>query len=281
MHRIERHDLTSFVAIAAPWLMRDEAEHSLLLGIVSDLGAPRHRYDGPPYLVVVRDGERLVGCAFRTPPYKLGLTRMPAPAAAAVAGDAAALFPSLPAVMGPPEAAMAFAEAWCARHGTVARPGMLQGIYELTAVRAPGRRPAGCMRIARPDELALLTQWAADFAAEAAVAIGDPARAAAHFIDRSEAHVWDDGGARCMAVAAGATPTGIRIGFVYTPPTARGRGYATALVADLSTAQLRAGRRACFLYTDLANPTSNGIYERIGYRRVAEVIEIEFGDRRT
>ena len=63
---------------------------------------------------------------------------------------------------------------------------------------------------------------------------------------------------------------------MYTPPELRGRGYATALVAQLSSQLLAEGRRFCFLYTDLANPTSNAIYERIGYVRVCESAEIAF-----
>jgi predicted GNAT family acetyltransferase len=66
---------------------------------------------------------------------------------------------------------------------------------------------------------------------------------------------------------------------VYTPPQLRGRGYATSLVAELSRALLDAGRRFCFLYTDLANPTSNAIYERIGYVKVAEAAMVAFGPR--
>jgi predicted GNAT family acetyltransferase len=95
--------------------------------------------------------------------------------------------------------------------------------------------------------------------------------------------LWEDGGAPVSAAGwGGATPNGIRIAPVYTPPELRGRGYATALTAELSQRLLdgrlfEGGRRFCFLYTDLANPTSNAIYERIGYRRVAESAEIAFG----
>ena len=88
--------------------------------------------------------------------------------------------------------------------------------------------------------------------------------------------LWDDGGPVSLAGFGGGTPNGIRIGPVYTPPELRGRGYASALVAALSAELLAAGRRFCFLYTDLANPTSNRIYERIGYRRVCESAEIAF-----
>jgi predicted GNAT family acetyltransferase len=88
--------------------------------------------------------------------------------------------------------------------------------------------------------------------------------------------LWEDGEPVSLASCSAPTPTGIRIGPVYTPPERRGRGYATALVAELSRRLLAEGHRACYLYADLANPTSNAIYERIGYRRVADSAEISF-----
>jgi len=89
--------------------------------------------------------------------------------------------------------------------------------------------------------------------------------------------LWEDGGAVVSLCGYGSrTPNGVRIGPVYTPPDLRGRGYATSLTAEVSERRLAAGRRFCFLYTDLANPTSNAIYERIGYRRVCESAEFSF-----
>jgi predicted GNAT family acetyltransferase len=73
-----------------------------------------------------------------------------------------------------------------------------------------------------------------------------------------------------IAGFSGTTGTGIRVGPVYSPPERRRRGYATALVADLSAYLLASGYQRCFLYTDLANPTANRIYATIGYRQVAE-----------
>jgi predicted GNAT family acetyltransferase len=63
---------------------------------------------------------------------------------------------------------------------------------------------------------------------------------------------------------------------VYTPPACRGRGYASALVAELSQRVLGRGERV-ILYTDLDNPTSNAIYQRIGYVAVDESIRYAFG----
>jgi predicted GNAT family acetyltransferase len=94
--------------------------------------------------------------------------------------------------------------------------------------------------------------------------------------------LWEDEGEPVsLAGWGGPTPNGIRIGPVYTPPELRSRGYATALTAELSQRLLdgrlyQGGRQFCFLYTDLANPTSNAIYERIGYRLAAEAAEVVF-----
>ena len=81
-------------------------------------------------------------------------------------------------------------------------------------------------------------------------------------------YVWEDRVPVSMCQTTGATPHGIRIGAVYTPPELRRRGYASALVAAVSKAELDRGRHWCFLFTDLANPTSNRIYQAIGYRPI-------------
>jgi predicted GNAT family acetyltransferase len=82
--------------------------------------------------------------------------------------------------------------------------------------------------------------------------------------------LWDDGGPVSLAAYGNPTPTGTRVGPVYTPPELRGRGYATSLVAELTTERLASGLAFCFLFTNLANPTSNAIYARIGYEPVAD-----------
>ena len=79
-----------------------------------------------------------------------------------------------------------------------------------------------------------------------------------------------------LAGCGGSTPNGVRVGPVYTPSEQRCQGYATELVAAMTRHLLAGDRRFCFLYTDLSNPTSNAIYERIGYTLVAESAEIVF-----
>jgi predicted GNAT family acetyltransferase len=68
----------------------------------------------------------------------------------------------------------------------------------------------------------------------------------------------------------------VRIGPVYTPPEFRGAGYASAVTAELSLRALEAGAAEVLLYTDLDNPVSNSIYQRIGYRAVEDRVVLAF-----
>jgi predicted GNAT family acetyltransferase len=131
------------------------------------------------------------------------------------------------------------------------------------------------MRVATTADRELVRDWVEGFMFEA-FGEADPDEVAAS-TDRWLArrgrtlYLWDDDRAVSMTGVGGATPNGIRIGPVYTPPAVRGHGYASTLVAAVSQAELDAGRRFCFLFTDLANPTSNHIYQAIGYEPVRDM----------
>ena len=62
---------------------------------------------------------------------------------------------------------------------------------------------------------------------------------------------------------------GGRIKLVYTPPAARGQGYATACVGALTERLLKSGWDYRVIMADRANSASNSIYRRLGYREIA------------
>ena len=79
--------------------------------------------------------------------------------------------------------------------------------------------------------------------------------------------LWEDAGQPVsMAGVTRITAGQVRVGPVYTPPGLRGRGYAGALTSVVSQAALDAGADRVLLFTDLANPTSNALYQRLGYQ---------------
>jgi predicted GNAT family acetyltransferase len=278
--RLTRFDnVATFRARAEPFLLAHEAAHCLQLGILATLSQQSAEYPLPPYLALVEEGEHVAAVALRTPPFNLvlSLLREDAPQAAAldvIAADLAPLQQDLPGVLGPAPLSLAFAETWQRRTGRAFQPGKRDRIYELTAVRGVSG-VLGHLRAATAADHDLLVTWVDAFFIEAAPEPGpfDAEIWVEHLFASPlrGAYLWEDGGPVSLACSGGPTPNGIRIGPVYTPPERRGHGYASAATAALSQLLLERGRRFCFLFTDLANPTSNHIYQTIGYQPVCDV----------
>jgi len=273
-------DVERFLDRSGPFLKAREAEHNLQLGVCSVLRIDPDAYDGPPYLTTVEADGAVVAVAMRTPPFQLLVSEVTDDRALPVLADALARdIPDLPGIQGPTAPAQRLAELWAARSGLRSRLATQERIFALTRVRPP-RPVRGRLRDADPGDRELLIEWIAAFNREA---LGDTDTSdVPDLVDRvltgrfRRMFLWDDGGPVSLAGAGGRTPNGIRIGPVYTPPELRGRGYASACVAAVSQAQLDAGRRFCFLFTDLANPTSNHIYHEIGYVPVIDIDRYTF-----
>ncbi len=276
-------DVAQFSQRAEPFLMTHEAEHNLLLGICSGLlaqPAPQPD-DAPPYLAVIEDDGEVIAVAVRTPPYPLVLSLIPRAelteeALALLIEDLSQSQPDLSGVTGPTALAKAFADRWHERTGHSYHLRDNQRIYKLTAVR-PVRGVPGTMRRAAANDRDLLVRWIAAFNAEAfhhEPDVPEAERWVNLFFQgtQRELYLWEDGGQPVsLAGCTGRTPNGMRVGPVYTPPELRGRGYASACTAAVSQMLLDRGLRFCFLFTDLANPTSNHIYQQIGYEPVSDV----------
>jgi RimJ/RimL family protein N-acetyltransferase len=269
-------DAAAFAARVEPWLLEREAEHNVLLGLLPKLSSGRHEFDAPIYLASLEQEGRVVGCAFRTPPYKLGLTRFPPGVEDRLAADLGSVYDALPAVLGREADATRFADAWCRRTGGRWAVGMHQRIHRLDTLLPPAAVPAGALRLPAADERPLVVEWLDAFARESRIGGSASDVLADILIGGDDLFLWDDGGPVAMAAVPAYTPHGARVGYVYTPPDRRGRGYATAAVAELSRQLLAAGRRFCMLYTDIANPVSNRIYERLGYGPVVDVVDVDF-----
>lgn len=273
MRVIREPDVGAFADRVLPFLLGDPVRNSLPCQLV--IG----RRDGlvptePDALWLwVRDTDgALCGVALQTPPHPLVLTDMPPVAAEALAERLAADRPALPGVHGPNGLAARFARTFTTRTGRTAEPGMGLRLFRLEAVRPPAQVP-GRLREAVAADRDLLVEWSAEFFAEALPdEEADPSRLVDLRLGRPGlAWVWEDG-ATPVSVAYRSEPAlGVtRVSGVYTPPALRGRGYASACVAGLSQAARASGVAYCVLFTDLANPTSNKIYQAIGYEPVGD-----------
>jgi predicted GNAT family acetyltransferase len=280
MQLIHLADVDAFLGRAHDFLVAREAEHNLMLGICSDLQASEVEVEpqvAPRFAVVVDEGGQAIAATLRTPPLRQVLSETEELAAIdLIVGAIADAGESLPGVLGPKEAARRFAELWRERTGHAAELSTSERIFQLTEVVRP-RPSKGWWRVAKSPDRKLLAKWIVAFHDEAVPddpAIRDPVVWAERWIEGigRQAYVWEcEGRPTSFLGVSGATPNGIRIGPVYTPPEERGRGYASNLTAGVSQHLLDSGRHFCFLFTNLANPTSNKIYLAIGYRPVTDV----------
>ena len=279
-------DVDAFMAQAGDFLAVREAEHNLLFGIASQIRSVPELFatDPPTYAVVTDEEGGVVAASLRTPPHNQVLSQVDDLDAIEVLADALA-GERLPGVLGPKGAVERFATRWAERAGTTAQLDVAERIFRLERVIPPTRPADGTWRPSEPSDRDLIAAWLAAFHAEATPdqpPLLDPREVAERWTQGiyRRMYLWEDGGAVVSMVGAGGeTPNGIRIGPVYTPPDARNHGYASSLTAATSRDQLDRGHRFCFLFTDLANPTSNRIYRAIGYEPVCDVDMYRFGAR--
>jgi len=285
-------DIDAFAARVEPYLLAHEATHCLMLGLLSTLPHGPMPADETPYMALVEDQGAVVLVAMRTPPFNVILSLIapeyaadPAEALTLIAGDLWLRYgDSLSGVHASAPLSRLCAEPWQQQTGMAARLAMRERIYELKTIIPVAGVPGSYRRPTEADR-DLLVRWLEAFAAEA---LGPIERLdAVDWVDRYFAsssrggYLWEnDGVAVSFAAYGNPTARGIRIGPVYTPPEHRGQGYASACVAILSQHLLENGRTFCYLFTDLGNPTSNHIYQTVGYNPVSDVDIYEFETER-
>lgn len=271
------HHGEDFLAAAGEALYQNEMLNCLLLGVVERVTAQPDYFGAPPYLALLSDVDAPLLAAVMTPPFGLLL--------APLAEDVSAAFPllledlvmdswPLPDVQGRVPYSRQFAELWAARTGGRFEVEMAQRLYALHAVNAPTGVP-GEMVQARERHSDLIAAWLRAFDVDA---FGKAARKEEEYyrlatrrVAEGDWYVWEVAGEPVsMCLITRPLKKGVSVSGVYTPSKHRRRGYAGACVAGLSQKLLDDGFVYTTLFTDLANPTSNSIYMKIGYQPVAD-----------
>lgn len=272
-------DTEKFYAQAAPFLLAREAEHNLILGLCASL--LKNPPENPPFHMLVTRNSQVLAVAFRIPPQNLLLSYVAdTDCLGLLALNVQRTYPTLTGVHG--TEAKTFALVWEQLTKQLPFHASSQRLYQLQKVN-PVPNVAGQMRFAAENDHERILGWINGFYAELDDddhrRREDNERVLARFTQDDSARLvlWEVAGQPVsMAGYNSPTPNGIRVSSVYTPPEHRSKGYASACVAQLSQYLLDKGYKYCCLYTDLANPTSNHIYQEIGYTPVCDVDIYEF-----
>jgi len=273
-------DINEFLEIAEPVLIENEVENNLILGIVLYIQRDPTLYK-ERYLAILQEGKQIKAISVCTPPHKilfLGKNKNCENEIDLLVNDAVKSQLNTMGVLASPHHALQIAKKWQMKTGRTFKPGMSERIYKLNKVSFP-KQPSGLMKLAEMTDLKLICKWMEEFREEAVPndPLNDFTEFATKKIENKDLVIWDDG-KRAVALASKARNTinGTCINLVYTPKKFRRKGYATALVANLSQRLLNDGWKFIALFTDLSNQTSNRIYQKVGFKPVCDFQEYNF-----
>ena len=282
MYFTQYNGIKTFYSDTYDTLMRHEAQNVIPLGNI--INAMKGLLDPADwFMATVSVADRIILTAVMTPPHRITLY------ATDNVYDESALHCLLdgieqanvhvPGVMSEKALAMMFAKAFAARHNVEYKEGINLRLFELTYVN-PEIPQTGAVRLAADKDMAFYPYWEEGFYGECFngdFAVGGDAEVYHNNIARGHIYILEaDGMPVSMAKITREMQTVACISGVYTPPCFRGRGYASACVAAVSQIILDKGYTKSVLFTDLANPTSNSIYMKIGYVPICDSLEIDF-----
>jgi ribosomal protein S18 acetylase RimI-like enzyme len=256
-------------------LRADPVRHTVPLSVLANLrhaGLSRYGADAPMFGWHQRANGTVDGAVLQTPPFPLLAASLPG-------GSIPGLLAALAAERGLPTAVNVaatdearFLTDWNAATGGTGTVGGRSRLYVLDELLPPAPVPDGTARLAAEPDIDLLLDWLAAFRAEAlAGGPEDSRRAVTDGLSHDGFMLWEIGGEPVAMAGRTRLVAGVaRVTNVYTPPARRRRGYAGGVTAAISRAAQAAGARSVVLFTDLANPTSNALYQRLGYRPVED-----------
>lgn len=269
LHRFE--DTNLFYQKVNDFLLKDEVLHNLQLGIINRLINNPDRFTNKPYLAAVEQDGNIIAVVMMTVVHNLLLSRIKDLAAIDIIIEYLQQEKqSLTNINAPVIEAQAFAAKWCLSTGKPYNLKEKLRIYKLEKVELFSQAK-GNYRLVNIKDKELLKKWHDAFCLEALGSIeSDSETWVERRLQEGITYFWENEIPVSLASSGRFTPNGAGINTVYTPPEHRKQGYAGACVAALSQTLLDKGYKFCFLFTDLSNPTSNKIYQQIGYKPVAD-----------
>ena len=284
-------DPGEFLDVAGYYLAEQPVLSTVMASVASRIrdqrsaGVPWPR-DVPCWFAAFVDDGLVVAAAMRTAPfgeYPAYLMPMSDDAAVLLARTLLVRDEPVLGANGALPAVQVFCEEMALATDKQATVGQHTRLFELRELKEPAEVP-GHLRRARTDEQEIIAEWYQAFMADADEQAGRPVGSSPHEavepeemrrrIESGQVFVWEVDGVALHVTAATLPAFGVsRVGPVYTPKEHRGHGYASRAVYEVSKQLLDSGSRAC-LFTDQANPTSNKIYEALGYERLVDMANL-------
>jgi len=276
MLTLHRHaDARAFLARTESWLQSREVEHAGLLQSARQARANDTRYERPIYWATIEDGGTIIGCAYRTPPYKVGVTLLPGEAIAPLVADLSATYPGgIGGFSGPEPTVGELADAWVATRGgswSVNTRGRLMSLPPAPA--APGG-PQGVLRLAGADDTALAQGWGSAASIDSGIAALD-GQMCVRLLEIKLLYFFADDRPRCMVGLLRETRTAAAVGIVYTPAAFRGQGYATAALQALGRLLDERGTPKRYLWIDPASDAPQALARKLGCELVNDSVDID------
>jgi predicted GNAT family acetyltransferase len=269
-----------FLKITGEALAKDEARYGLILGIARRLIANPNSFGASaPWFCTVEGRERVCAMALRTPPYNVLLAHFsgePTEISRLLVESISEKDAVIPGVVGDKDLAERFVEIWCRQRGVNVKGKMSERLYKLVKINdAPLAR--GRFRQAKEADAELVKAWTKAFDIDTfGENLKQPETDMTPYIASGDIFLWEDRQPVAMAAKLRPTDNGMSVAYVYTPPEFRRRGYATSCVAGVCHNILQSGYQFCMLYADLANPVSNSIYKKIGFKEVCDSVMYSF-----
>jgi RimJ/RimL family protein N-acetyltransferase len=274
MIEVHRHaDARAFLARAESWLEAAEIEHAVLLANARHARADDSHYEKPVYWATIESDGELLGCAYRTPPYFVGVTALPPEAIAPLVTSLEQTYRSVSGFQGIEPTVSTLAEAWRARHGGA--PAVVSRQRLLLLPREPESAPApGMLRAAVPSDAAVAHAWGTASAIETGIEQLD-GTFCARLAAARQLYFWVDGSQqRSMIGVLRQTQRAAAIGILYTPPAYRGRRYARTALAALAAQLRERGIAQTYLYVDPASSAAPRLADALGCTFVQDAVDI-------
>jgi predicted GNAT family acetyltransferase len=271
-------DVEPYATAAWTLLARDPVQHTVPLSVIESVRAGHRLSDEGQLWFAYYDDGSVRGAVSLTPPFDLLLAAVPGDTLAELIETLLRDGVSVPGINGTVETVERFVAGWTSATERRAVPVHRMRLYELETLRPAHPAPPGHARPADIDDLDTAVRWIRRFQSEAGVTAADVASMARAAIDDERMWLWEDD-AHSAAALASRTSAAVgvaRIAPVYTPPELRRRGFGTAVTAACTHDALARGAERVVLFTDLSNPTSNSIYQQLGYTPVRDYAVTRF-----